>query len=118
MGSFLSWSGLRQTAGLYARRDIVADHDADAIQLMKEAGAVMLCVTNVSELCMWWESRNTIYGTTNNAYDTSKIVGGSSGGEVSHSMGQAAGVNGQTHVRATSLLTLILAYLILFISNM
>lgn len=30
---------------------------------------------------MWWESNNTVHGRTNNAYDTNRIVGGSSGGE-------------------------------------
>lgn len=74
-------TGLRQTAGLYSRRDMVADSDADTVRLMKQAGGIVLCVTNVSELCMWWESSNTIYGRTNNAYDTNRIVGGSSGGE-------------------------------------
>uniref|UniRef100_A0A2P2IBG7 Fatty-acid amide hydrolase 2-like n=1 Tax=Hirondellea gigas TaxID=1518452 RepID=A0A2P2IBG7_9CRUS len=74
-------TGLRQTAGLYLRRNMVAESDADVVRLMRDAGAIMLCVTNVSELCMWWESSNTIYGRTNNPYDTNRIVGGSSGGE-------------------------------------
>ncbi|KAB7495295.1 Fatty-acid amide hydrolase 2 [Armadillidium nasatum] len=73
--------GLKQTAGLYARKDFVAEKDADNVRLMKEAGAIILGVTNVSELCMWWESSNTIYGRTNNPYNTNHIVGGSSGGE-------------------------------------
>lgn len=30
---------------------------------------------------MWFESYNPIYGRTNNPYDTTRIVGGSSGGE-------------------------------------
>lgn len=73
--------GLRQTAGLWLRRSMVAEEDADAIRVMKESGAILLCVTNVSELCMWWESSNTIYGRTSNPYQTCRIVGGSSGGE-------------------------------------
>ena len=62
---------------------MLASEDSDAVRVMREAGAIPMCVTNVSELCMWWESSNTIYGRTNNPYNTSKIVGGSSGGEVS-----------------------------------
>ena len=50
---------------------------------MKKAGGVMLAITNVPELCMWWESHNNIYGTSRNPYDTNRTVGGSSGGEVS-----------------------------------
>ncbi|XP_027237585.1 fatty-acid amide hydrolase 2-A isoform X2 [Penaeus vannamei] len=73
--------GLRQTAGLYSRRNFIAEEDADVVHLMREAGAIPLCVTNVSELCMWWESSNTIYGRTNNPYRSCRIVGGSSGGE-------------------------------------
>lgn len=75
--------GLRQAAGLHARKNFIAEEDADVVHLMREAGAIPLCVTNVSELCMWWESSNTIYGRTNNPYRTCRIVGGSSGGEAS-----------------------------------
>lgn len=32
---------------------------------------------------MWQETHNVIYGTTNNPYDTTRNVGGSSGGEAS-----------------------------------
>jgi len=79
----LPLSGLHQTAGHVDRKDIVADCDAKPIQLMKKAGGIIICVTNVSELCMWWESNNRVYGRSNNPYDTHRIVGGSSGGEVS-----------------------------------
>ncbi|KAB7501074.1 Fatty-acid amide hydrolase 2, partial [Armadillidium nasatum] len=48
---------------------------------MKEAGAINLGMTNVPELCMWWETYNTIYGRTNCAYDVNRTTGGSSGGE-------------------------------------
>lgn len=49
--------------------------------LMREAGAIPFALTNVSEVCMWWESCNPVHGRTNNPYDTNRIVGGSSGGE-------------------------------------
>lgn len=48
---------------------------------MKEAGAIVLAITNVPEVCMWWESVNTLYGRSKNPYDTRRITGGSSGGE-------------------------------------
>ena len=48
---------------------------------MRKAGAIPLAVTNVSELCMWMESSNTVYGRTSNPYHTGRTVGGSSGGE-------------------------------------
>ncbi|KAA0202035.1 hypothetical protein HAZT_HAZT004277, partial [Hyalella azteca] len=73
--------GLHQTSGLYGRRDIVAEEDADVVRLLKKAGCILVCTTNVPELCMWWETSNTIYGRTNNPYNPMCIVGGSSGGE-------------------------------------
>jgi fatty acid amide hydrolase 2 len=48
---------------------------------MREAGAIHLAVTNTSEVCMWWESVNANYGRSRNAYDSRRLVGGSSGGE-------------------------------------
>ncbi|KAG4070068.1 hypothetical protein HA402_013728 [Bradysia odoriphaga] len=48
---------------------------------MRKAGAIPFALTNVSEACMWWESNNLVHGRSRNAYDTSRIVGGSSGGE-------------------------------------
>lgn len=41
----------------------------------------ILGVTNIPQLNMWFESYNPIYGRTNNPYDTTRICGGSSGGE-------------------------------------
>lgn len=46
------------------------------------SGAILVGNTNVSELGMWWESDNHVYGRTNNPYDTRRTPGGSSGGEV------------------------------------
>ncbi|CAG9788716.1 unnamed protein product [Diatraea saccharalis] len=63
------------------RKDVVADQDADVIRLLQEKGAIIIGLTNVSELCMWWESHNHIHGRSNNPYNTTRIVGGSSGGE-------------------------------------
>ncbi|XP_055372681.1 fatty-acid amide hydrolase 2-A-like [Condylostylus longicornis] len=73
--------GMLNTAGLWLRRGYQSVEDAKTIQLLKEAGAIPLALTNVPELCMWWESFNTIFGRTNNPYDTTRTVGGSSGGE-------------------------------------
>lgn len=74
-------SGMPQSSGLVARRNFVAGSDATAVRRLREAGAIPLGVTNVSELCMWMESVNNVYGRSNNPYDPERIVGGSSGGE-------------------------------------
>ncbi|KAL5285664.1 FAAH2.2 family protein [Megaselia abdita] len=69
------------SAGLWTRRFVRAHEDGDAMALMREAGAIPFALTNVPELCMWWECLNPIFGHTNNPYDTNRISGGSSGGE-------------------------------------
>ncbi|VDM25004.1 unnamed protein product [Toxocara canis] len=73
--------GLRCTVGISSRKDLVAQKDAAVVERMKNAGAIPLAVTNVPEVCMWWESVNAIHGRSSNPYDTRRITGGSSGGE-------------------------------------
>ncbi|XP_022094747.1 fatty-acid amide hydrolase 2-like [Acanthaster planci] len=73
--------GQPNTSGLVYRKGIVSDRDAPVVDNLRRAGCVILGVTNISELCMWYESANFVYGRTNNPYDIRRIVGGSSGGE-------------------------------------
>nr|XP_054497360.1 fatty-acid amide hydrolase 2 isoform X3 [Agelaius phoeniceus]XP_054497361.1 fatty-acid amide hydrolase 2 isoform X3 [Agelaius phoeniceus] len=73
--------GMPNTSGLVNRRNVIATSDATVVSRLKQAGAIPLGVTNCSELCMWYESSNRVYGRTNNPYDLQRIVGGSSGGE-------------------------------------
>ena len=65
------------------RRNVKATEDADVVVLLKEAGGILLAVTNIPELNMWCETRNHVYGQSLNPYNTTRTVGGSSGGEVS-----------------------------------
>ena len=74
-------TGMPNAAGLVSRRHVIASTDATAVARLRAAGAIPLGVTNTSELCMWMESDNQVYGRTNNPYDPTRIVGGSSGGE-------------------------------------
>lgn len=48
---------------------------------MKSAGAILIANTNIPELNLWQETRNNLFGTTLNPYDTTRTTGGSSGGE-------------------------------------
>jgi fatty acid amide hydrolase 2 len=73
--------GMPQSAGLVRRKDFRPDSDATSVARIRSAGAIPLGVTNTSELCMWMESNNRLYGRTSNPYDATRIVGGSSGGE-------------------------------------
>ena len=74
-------TGLPNSGGLVARKDYIAQEDAVVVHRLRQAGAIPLALTNCSELCMWWESANRVYGRTCNPFDITKIVGGSSGGE-------------------------------------
>jgi fatty acid amide hydrolase 2 len=74
-------TGMPNTSGLVARRDVIPDQDATAVSRLRKSGAIALGVTNVPELCMWMETDNRLYGRTNNPYNQRRIVGGSSGGE-------------------------------------
>jgi fatty acid amide hydrolase 2 len=73
--------GMPQTGGVVARSHVVATKDAITVQRLRDAGAIPLGITNLSEGCMWLESSNKVYGRTNNPYDPTRMVGGSSGGE-------------------------------------
>ena len=77
----LACKGLSHSAGLVDRKEIVANEDAKVVENLRKAGAIPIAVTNCSELCVWWETANDVFGRTNNPYDTSKMAGGSSGGE-------------------------------------
>ncbi|XP_014050218.2 fatty-acid amide hydrolase 2-A isoform X2 [Salmo salar] len=76
-----SLQGMPNSTGLVSRRGVISATDAPPVALLKRAGAIPLGVTNCSELCMWLESHNRLYGITNNPYDLERIPGGSSGGE-------------------------------------
>lgn len=73
--------GLPISSGLLSRKGIKATFNAQTVQLMRKAGAIPLVTTNLSELGMWYESYNKVYGRTRNPYNTNRTPGGSSGGE-------------------------------------
>lgn len=75
------FAGMPNTAGLVQRIGLRIADDAPTVARLRAAGAIPLGVTNTSELCMWMESFNKVYGLTSNPYDTTRTVGGSSGGE-------------------------------------
>lgn len=71
--------GSPYTAGVVSRKKLVITTDSPVITNLRQAGIVPYIKTNISELCLWYESSNKVYGQTNNAYDSTRIVGGSSG---------------------------------------
>ncbi|KAL6256304.1 hypothetical protein P5V15_012421 [Pogonomyrmex californicus] len=73
--------GCSYTGCTLPRKGMKADYDATVIELLRNAGAIPLCVTNIPELSCGIESTNLLIGRTCNPYDTRYSVGGSSGGE-------------------------------------
>lgn len=76
-----SVKGLRQTGGLISRKTFVANYNASMINKMANKGAILLGVCNTSELLLWLESNNNVYGRSKNSYDTTRTCGGSTGGD-------------------------------------
>lgn len=74
--------GMAWTFGMVSRTGIKCNEDAEVVKSLKTAGAILIGVTNVPELNLWCETRNKVYGITNNPYNTNYSAGGSSGGEV------------------------------------
>ena len=79
--SSIDVAGMRCEAGTKLRVGHVANADAPLVTRLRNAGAIILGVTNTPELLMAWETDNLLYGRTNNPWDLSRTAGGSSGGE-------------------------------------
>jgi Asp-tRNA(Asn)/Glu-tRNA(Gln) amidotransferase A subunit family amidase len=79
--SSMEVAGLRWEAGTKLRAGIVAERDAPLVARLRQAGYIILGVTNSPELLMAWETDNLLYGRTNNPWDLTRTPGGSSGGE-------------------------------------
>ena len=79
--SSIEVAGLRCEAGTRLRQGFVATQDAPLVSRLKNAGAIVLGVTNTPEFLMAWETDNLLYGRTNSPWDLERTPGGSSGGE-------------------------------------
>jgi Asp-tRNA(Asn)/Glu-tRNA(Gln) amidotransferase A subunit family amidase len=79
--SSLEVAGLRCESGTRLRAGFVATQDAPIVTRLKNAGAIVLGVTNTPELLMAWETDNLLYGRTHSPWDLERTPGGSSGGE-------------------------------------
>ena len=79
--SSISVTGMPFEAGTKLRAGIVGECDAPLVTRLRNAGAIILGVTNAPELLMAWETDNLLYGRTNNPWDPARTAGGSSGGE-------------------------------------
>lgn len=73
-------TGMPATCGLEALRDHRPEEDADAVALLREAGANIFGKTNLPSGASDWQSFNPIYGISRNPWNPERTVGGSSGG--------------------------------------
>ncbi|MFF2995126.1 amidase [Streptomyces sp. NPDC057950] len=65
--------------GSAATPDAAAEEDHVTVARLRAAGAVVVGLTNVPELCVFGTS-DSVYGIARNPWDTSRTAGGSSGG--------------------------------------
>lgn len=73
--------GEATTIGVLNKRNHRAEADAAIVKLLREAGAIVLGRTNISQFMLFVESRNPVYGQTANPFSFAHTPGGSSGGE-------------------------------------
>lgn len=73
--------GCDSTCGLASRVGEASQHDCPLIQMLKHEGGIPFVRSNVPPILMAWETSNNVFGTTLNPWNTSKVTGGSSGGE-------------------------------------
>jgi Asp-tRNA(Asn)/Glu-tRNA(Gln) amidotransferase A subunit family amidase len=59
----------------------VPERDAPTVARYRQAGAVIIGKTNIPEMAMDYDRENPVFGATNNPWNTTRVPGGSSGGE-------------------------------------
>jgi fatty acid amide hydrolase len=73
--------GTDSTCGIGSRVGRPAGRDATLVARLRSAGAIILGKTNLSQLLLFGESDNPVYGRTSHPLDAARSPGGSSGGE-------------------------------------
>ena len=102
----LDLEGSPSTFGVVSRRDHVASADERHVAALRKAGAIVLGKTNVSQLLLFFESDNPLYGPSRNPWDHERTPGGSSGGQAAiiaaggSSLGLGTDIGGSTRLPA------------------
>jgi len=73
-------AGMRTTFGSPIYRDHTPTTDAPLVRNLRAAGAIVIGKTNTPEFGAGSQTFNPVFGATRNPYDTTRTVGGSSGG--------------------------------------
>jgi amidase len=72
--------GIATTIGSPLLAGNIPDYDDFSSERLKAAGAIIIGKTNVPELGLGSHTYNDLFGITGNAYDPTRVAGGSSGG--------------------------------------
>ncbi len=73
-------AGLRTTYGSPILADHVPSRDLGVVARLRAAGGIVLAKTNTPEFAAGANTRNAVFGTTANPFDTTRSAAGSSGG--------------------------------------
>jgi fatty acid amide hydrolase len=100
------FQGRPTTLGVPSRRDGRAARDAVLVRALREAGAIVLGRTNLSQLMSSFETDNPLFGRTDNPFSARHTAGGSSGGDAAavgaglSPLGFASDVGGSVRIPA------------------
>ena len=79
----LATAELTSTAGYLPLKNYIPDKNATTVARLQTAGAIILGKTNTPQLGEDYQTKNSLFGQTNNPWDLDCTAGGSSGGSAS-----------------------------------